>query len=302
MTDHHREFEAHRGRLFGIAYRMTGSVRDAEDTCQDAWLRWSAVDPGSVENPEAFLVSVVTRLCLDRQRAAATRRESYVGPWVPEPLVGGGSAAGGAVAAATAAPDPEAAAEMADSLTLAFLVLMDRLSPAERAAFLLHDVFGYSFDEVAEALGRTPAACRQLASRARRTVRDDHVPIRHGLGAAEEAVIASLLTAIATGDVEATMAHLAPDVVQLDDGGPKVRAGRRPIVGPGRVARLWVNLARRRPPGTEVRFAVVNGGPGVELLVGGRVTMVVEIGIGEDGLVHRITAQLNPDKLSHLGT
>ncbi len=155
------EFEALRPRLFGIAYRMTGSVGDAEDACQDAWLRWQRVDRGAVDNAEAYLVRVVTHLALDRLQSAQRRRESYVGPYLPEPLI-----------ADTTAVQPEAAAELTDSLTFAFLVLLDELTPRERAVLLLHDVFGYPFDEIAPMIDLTPAACRQLASRTRRKL--DH--------------------------------------------------------------------------------------------------------------------------------
>ena len=293
-------FEEHRDRLFGIAYRMTGSVADAEDICQDAWLRWSAVGHGAidnrtVDNPEAYLVSITTRLCIDRMGTAAKRRETYVGPYLPEPLV-----SRPAVAGSTPGPQPEHAAELADSLTLAFLILLDQLGPAERAAFLLHDVFGYPFDEVAAAIDRSPDATRQLASRARRRIDADRKDYRRGLTDENQSVITLLLTAISAGDVEATMALLAPDIVQLDDGGALVRAGRRPIIGPHRVARLWVNLAKRIRAGQTMDITEVNGLPGLVFSDSSGPFMVVEIAIGPDGLVHRLNAQLNPDKLAHL--
>ena len=152
-SDEIAAFEELRPRLFGIAYRMTGSVADAEDVCQEAWLRWRAVDPAAVTTPEAYLVRTVTNLAIDRLRSAQHRRETYVGPYLPEPLL--------------ADDDPAAAAELSDSLTLAFLVLLDELSPVERAVLLLHDVFGYEFDDVAAAVGRSSTACRQIASRTR---------------------------------------------------------------------------------------------------------------------------------------
>jgi len=293
-------FEEHRDRLFGISYRMTGSVADAEDICQDAWLRWSGVDNRAmnnrtVDNPEAYLVSITTRLCIDRMGTAAKRRETYVGPYLPEPLV-----SRPAVAGSTPGPQPEHAAELADSLTLAFLVLLDQLGPAERAAFLLHDVFGYPFDEVAAAIDRSPDATRQLASRARRRIDADRKDYRRGLTDENQSVITLLLTAISAGDVEATMALLAPDIVQLDDGGALVRAGRRPIIGPHRVARLWVNLAKRIRAGQTMDITEVNGLPGLVFGDSSGPFMVVEIAIGPDGLVHRLNAQLNPDKLAHL--
>jgi len=291
VSAHLDAFSAHRDRLFGLAYRMTGSVADAEDVCQDIWLRWSTVDLDGVRNTEAFLVSMATRRCLDRLGSATHRREIYVGPFLPEPIV---TPVG---ATTTAAPDE--AAELADSMTLAFLVLLDQLAPVERAAFLLHDVFGYPFDEVAAALDRTPDATRQLTSRARRRIDAERTDLRRGLTPENQAVLAALLGAIAAGDVAATVQLLAPGVVQLDDGGALVRAGRRPIVGPDRVARLWVNLAKRYDD-ISLEVAEVNGLPGLVFRRGDRPYMVVEVGIGPDGLVHRITSQLNPDKLAHL--
>ena len=161
-------FEALRPRLFGIAYRMTGSVGDAEDACQDAWLRWQTVDTARVENPEAYLVRTVTRLAIDRLKSAQHRRETYVGPYLPEPLVVDDDTDS----------QPESAAELADSLTLAFLVLLDELSPVERAVLLLHDVFAYSFEEIAGMVDLSAAACRQLASRTRRKLDHDRVELR----------------------------------------------------------------------------------------------------------------------------
>ena len=244
-------FESHRSRLFGIAYRMTGSVGDAEDACQDAWLRWSAVDLDLVDNAEAFLVSVVTRLGIDRARSAAKRRETYVGPSVAEPLVERDSPVGGT----SPILQPEQAAELADSLTLAFLVLLDQLSPTERAVFLLHDVFGCPFQQVAEAVGQSPAAVRQMASRARRRIDSERVDLRRGRSPDDEQIIAGLLVAITSGDIEATMRFLAPDIVQLDDGGSLVRAGQ-----------AQSSQASRRifPQEPSARFPAVHGPPSAD--------------------------------------
>lgn len=228
------EFEALRPRLFGIVYRMTGSVGDAEDACQDAWLRWQRVDRATVDNAEAYLVRVVTRLALDRLQSAQHRRETYVGPYLPEPLVADDPAA-----------QPEAAAELADSLTLAFLVLLDELTPKERAVLLLHDVFGYAFDEIATMVDLSPAACRQVASRTRRKLDPERVSLRRPDEAREHELVGNLLATVARGDVDALMALLAPDVVLLSDGGAQRHAARRPVVGADRVARFVVNLARR---------------------------------------------------------
>lgn len=288
------EFEALRPRLRAVAYRMTGSVSDAEDLCQEAWLRWERTDTTKVDNPEAFLVSTVTRLAIDLGRSAARRRETYVGPFLPEPVV----TQRGAPAEALA--DPERAAELADSLTFAFLVLLDQLDPVERAVLLLHDVFGYSFAEVALAVDRSVAACRQIASRARRNLDAERGPATTPDTSAEQAAIAGLLVALSRGDIEGVMAWLSPDVVQLDDGGPARRAARRPVVGPHRVARLWANLAKRIEPGWTMRVADVNGSVGLVIDDDGGTFMTITVTIGPDGLIRRVHSQLNPDKLRHL--
>jgi RNA polymerase sigma-70 factor (ECF subfamily) len=284
------EFEALRPRLFGIAYRMTGSVGDAEDACQDAWLRWQGVDHADVDNAEAYLVRTVTRLAIDRLRSAHHRKETYVGPYLPEPLV---------VDDATET-QPEVAAELADSLTLAFLVLLDELSPVERAVLLLHDVFGYPFDEVAEMVDSSPAACRQLASRTRRKLHENELDLRRPRAQAEQELVGALLATVASGDVERVMALLAPDIVLLSDGGAAQHAARRPVVGPDRVARFMVNLAHRLRTDTDVRFVQVNGEAGAVFRVDERPGLVLSFSFAPDGRVRRIFGQLNPEKLRHL--
>jgi len=284
------EFEALRPRLFGIAYRMTGSVGDAEDACQDAWLRWQRVDRDAVENPEAFLVRVVTRLALDRLGSAQRRRETYVGPYLPEPIVDDDRAG-----------HPEAAAELADSLTFAFLVLLDELTPKERAVLLLHDVFGYPFDEIGPMLDLSTAASRQLASRTRRKLDHERDALRRPDEAREQELIGNLLATISSGDIEAVMRLLAPDVVLLSDGGPHRHAARRPVLGPDRVARLVVNLAERLLASTEARMVRVNGEPGVLFLdFDGEPDNVLTFAFAPDGRVRRLYGQLNPEKLRHL--
>jgi RNA polymerase sigma-70 factor (ECF subfamily) len=283
------EFEALRPRLFGIAYRMTGSVGDAEDACQDAWLRWQRVDPATVDNAEAYLVRVVTRLALDRLQSAQRRRETYVGPYLPEPLVD-----------ADQATQPEAAAELADSLTLAFLVLLDELAPKERAVLLLHDVFGYPFDEIGPMLDLSPVASRQLASRTRRKLDHDRDSLRRPDEAREQELVANLLATVTSGDIEAVMSLLAPDVVLLSDGGPNRHAARRPVVGPDRVARLLVNLARRLTATSDMRVVHVNGEPGLLFVEDGELDNVLSFSFTDDGRVRRFYSQLNPEKLRHL--
>ena len=282
-------FEELRPRLFGIAYRMTGSVADAEDVCQEAWLRWRAIDPATVTTPEAYLVRTVTNLAIDRLRSAQHRRETYVGPYLPEPLV------------ADDDEDPAAAAELSDSLTLAFLVLLDELSPLERAVLLLHDVFGYEFDDVAAAVGRSAAACRQIASRTRRKLAHERAQTRRPDAEHEQRMIEQLLVATTSGDIDSVMQLLAPDVVHLGDGGADRHAARRPVVGPERVARLLTNLAQRLVPlGYSARLATVNGGTGVVFEHEGHVDSVMSLSLAADGRVRRVYIQRNPDKLEHV--
>jgi RNA polymerase sigma-70 factor (ECF subfamily) len=283
------EFELLRPRLFGIAYRMTGSVSDAEDACQDAWLRWQRVDRDTVDNAEAYLVRVVTRLALDRLQSAQHRRETYVGPYLPEPLVEDDPTT-----------HPEAAAELADSLTLAFLVLLDELAPVERAVLLLHDVFGYTFDEVAAMVDSTPAACRQLASRTRRKLDHERNTLRRPDEAREQELVERLLATIATGDIDEVMALLAPDVVLVSDAGAERHAARRPVVGPDRVARLLVNLAKRLTLDHDVRPVHVNGEPGLLVEADGRLDYVLVFSFTPDGQARRLFGQMNPEKLRHL--
>jgi RNA polymerase sigma-70 factor (ECF subfamily) len=244
-----------------------------------------------VVDAEAYLVTVVTRLAVDRLRSAQHRRETYVGPYLPEPVV--------TLPGSTPEPDPADAAALADSLTYAFLVLLDELTPVERAVLLLHDVFGYPFAAVGEAVDRSEAAVRQIASRSRRKVEGSAPRVSPPDHETVQGVLARLMVAIVSGDVEAVMAELAPDVVQLDDGGPARRAARRPVVGADRVARLWVNLAKRGAH-LAVRFAEVNGSPGLVFLDGDTPDMVMCADLDDTGRVVRIFAQLNPDKLRHL--
>ena len=296
-------FQAHRDRLFGVAYRMTGSVADAEDCVQEAFVRWQRVDVTTVDNDEAFLVRTVSRLAIDRQRQTTRRRETYVGPWLPEPLISPVSQL-----TATRPPDPETAAELADSLSFAFLVMLDHLSPSERASFILHDVFGVPFDEVASALDREPEACRQLASRARRKLRehaedDGAVPSRPAVPGSDSGnTMAALLGALLSGDVNGCLEHLAPGVVLTSDAGPNRRAARRHVVGADRVLRLITNLfARDIALVTEIRPVSVNGSLGlyVEHADG---PMVFTGDVAPDGLIRHIWIQMNPAKLgSHHG-
>ena len=278
-------FEDHRDRLFGVGYRMTGSVSDANDLCQEAWLRWQSIDVATVHNPEAYLVRTVTRLAIDRSQSAAARRERYVGHWLPEPVL---------------TQTPEDAAVLADSMTFAFLVLLDELAPVERAVFVMHDVFGYSFADIALAVDRSAATCRQIASRARRRVHAHSPGLRRFTLAEERALIDRAIERVILGDVEGLMELLAPDVVAIDDGGPNVRAARHPIVGSKRVARFLINLAKRIDASSPVELVTVNDRVGLYFRSVGAVGMIMTFDVDSDGTVCRIFAQLNPDKLGHL--
>lgn len=303
----HDEFEAFRPRLFGLAYRMTASVADAEDICQDTWVRWQGVDPASVRSSEAFLVSVATRLAIDRLRSATQRRETYVGPWLPEPLPDAVAGSERFVASGTRETDPEAGAELADSLTFGFLTLLDELEPRERAVLLLHDVFGHDFAATAAAVGISADSARQAASRARRKIRRSEDDVAgtslSGHDATTRERLEQLLMAMATGDSKGVLDLLAPGVVQIDDGGERVRAARRPVVGADRVTRFLVNLARRMMhEEPELRWVEVNHAPALFMSVAGRPRAVMTCAVGADGLIHRIWVQLNPDKLQALSS
>ena len=279
--------------LFSIAYRMVGSVSEAEDIVQEAYLRLRRVTDAGTEigRPKAYLASVTTRLAIDHLRSARVRRESYVGPWLPEPLV----------AEPAAAPDPEQAAEMADSLSTAFLLLLERLSPVERAVFLLREVFGYEYDEIAEIVAKTEANCRQILSRARRRVEAGR-PRFAASPEERDALARRFLSACEDGDVEGLVRLLAPDVTFSSDGGGKAAAALRPVEGRDAVSRLLRRLLARAQE-LDLRFhpAVVNGRPGALLLDADNKafgTVSLEF---DDGAVAGIWTVVNPGKLGHLG-
>jgi RNA polymerase sigma-70 factor (ECF subfamily) len=299
MSNPAESFEPYRQRLLGLAYRMLGSMSDAEDAVQDAYLRWHGADRDQVSNPKAFLMTTTTRLCLDMLTSARARREEYVGQWLPEPVVD------------AAALSPDTRTELAEDLSVALLLTLDRLSPLERAAFLLHDVFDFSFSEVAAALDRSEAACRQLASRARGHVRaarprgvtaptppaDDvdgkHAQLLYAFGAATQ-----------SGDLRALTQLLASDVRVVTDGGGKVRSAPNVLEGADRAAQLLVEVTRKRPgqwwrDDFRVRLAAVNGLPGfvVDAPEGVVQTAAFEI---EGDAIRALYVVRNPDKLRHL--
>lgn len=292
-------FEQERKRLLGLAYRLLGSVVDAEDVVQEAWLRFARTDLTTIERPAAWLTTVVSRLGLDRLRSRQRERSDYVGPWLPEP-VASESMVGVSVASASAAIDPADQAELADSLTTAFLVLLEQLSPQERLAVLLADVFGESFRDVAGVLDKSEAATRQLTSRARKKLRDaapDPDGRRPSPLAEQQAVAEQLVVAIGMGDLAGVTRLLAPDVVLKSDGGAKVHAARRPVVGADRVSRFVVNLATRFVPTDAAELGVANNRPALVMRRNGHPIFVVQFDV-VDGQVQHLHVTVNPDKLA----
>ena len=293
MMDPAVSFEPHRRRLLGLAYRMLGSVSEAEDAVQDAYLRWHAADRSTVSDTRAFLTTITTRICLDVLKSARARRETYVGPWLPEPVVDADALA------------PDAQTELAEDLSIALLLALDRLSPLERAAFLLHDVFDCSFGEVATALGRSEAACRQLASRARLHVREARPSETSPLGDHSESsdhqqLVSAFVDAARSGDLQRLTGLLADDVRLTTDGGGKAAAALNVIEGADRTARFVIGAVRKGlPEGTVIRLTPINGLPGLiaHRPDGSVQSVAFEIA---DNRVRAIYTVSNPEKLSHL--
>jgi RNA polymerase sigma-70 factor (ECF subfamily) len=279
-------FEDYRSLLFSVAYRMMGTVADAEDIVQDAWLRWSAGDRSAVDDPKAYLVRIVTNTAIDRLRSARVRRESYVGPWLPEPVL--------------TSPDVAEDVELAESVSLAMLVVLETLSPLERAVFVLREVFGFSHAEVAGTLDRSEASVRQVAHRARQHIAERRP--RFSTDRAEQRrVTEEFMSAMAGGDIDRLLAVLAPDVVLVSDGGGKRTAARRPLEGATQVARFLVGIGQRPYDGVAVEdmtmeIVDVNGVPGVVIRGGGKVLSAFATEIA-DGRVHAFHVVANPDKL-----
>jgi RNA polymerase sigma-70 factor (ECF subfamily) len=274
-------FEAQRPRLLRLAYRMLGSLAEAEDVVQDAWLRWSRVEL-SVDQPAAYLTRIVTRLCLDQMRSARARHETYVGAWLPDPLVG--------------TTEDE---DQADDITLTLMLALERLSPLERAAFLLHDVFGVPLGDVAGTLDRDAAAVRQLASRARRHVQE--AKPRYTVEQADaERITRAFFAAARDGDVAGLRSMLAEDVVLMSDGGGKVLAFHNPIRGLAKMLRLFAGLARKHAYRPELlRLATIDGLPGYVSIDRGQLLQTTALDI-RDGRIVGIYITRNPDKLSHV--
>jgi len=282
------ELEALRRHGFAVAYRMLGSVADAEDVVQETLLRLSRVED-DLEEPTAWVTTVATRLSIDHLRLARVRRETYVGPWLPDPIVD------------ESAPGPAARAELSESLSQAFLVMLEQLTPLERAAFLLREVFDYDYAAVAGILERSEASCRQLVTRARRHLRDGER--RFDADAARvESLLDRFVAAAEEGDLGALESMLADDAVVLSDGGGKVAAARKPLHGAGRVSRFMAGIARlrRRTGGRPLQAVTVNGRPGrVELDHDGRALTVFSVDV-RDGRIAVLRVMRNPDKLAHV--
>jgi RNA polymerase sigma-70 factor (ECF subfamily) len=285
MTDD--PFVSHRSLLFTVAYELLGSAADAEDAVQETWLRWDGIGAdgrAQVADPRAYLVRIISRLSLNRLRTLARRKEDYVGEWLPEPLL--------------TAPDVADDVELAESVSLAMLTVLETLTPTERAVFVLHEVFDLPFDEIAAATGKTAAATRQIAHRARSHVASRRPRMEVDRGEQRQAV-ARFLTALQTGDLQGLMDALAPDAVLIADGGGVVTAVRQPVMGAKKIVNLLGGFARVAPTAV-VEPVVLNGAPGARVLLDGAVDTVIGFAF-EDGRISRIFAVRNPAKLTRLG-
>lgn len=287
MTDDQQTFADHRNLLFAIAYRILGSVADAEDVVQDAWFKWSADDRSQISDPKAYLSRIVSNLSMDRLRSTQRQRETYVGPWLPEPIL--------------TEPDAADDAVTADSVSLAMLVVLETLSPLERAVFVLKEAFDFSYAEIAEAVERSESAVRQVAHRAR-----EHVQARRPRFEADRAkkrqVTERFFAASVGGDINVLLEMLAPEVTLWTDGGGKVRQALRPLIGAANVARWLAGTAKRPYEGVEIadmtaEVVEINGGPGIVLSGAGRIIATLTVDLDDDGRIATIHNIANPDKL-----
>jgi len=280
-------FETHRPRLMALAYRLLGSRSDAEEIVQDAWLRWHQADRDAIRDPEGWLVTTTTRLGIDRLRLARTEREVYPGPWLPEPLTVDDS------------PGPEQQADVAGQVSLAYLALLEKLGPEERAAFLLKDVFDYDYAQISELLGQTEANCRQMVSRARTRVQAER-PRFIVAADTHRRLLESFMHAMQRGDRESIMALLHADARLVSDGGGKVTAVIRPLEGAQRIADLYWTVARRVGDDAELRLGHVNGEPALLRFHEGTLHSISTIVVDEEGRITQVLSVLNPDKLRGL--
>jgi RNA polymerase sigma-70 factor (ECF subfamily) len=284
-------FEEHRPVLMGVAYRMLGRVADAEDVVQDAWLRWSGADRGEVREPRGYLVRVTTRLAIDRLRQVKARSEAYVGPWLPEPYV---------TDFADTVPDTAERAVLADSVSFAVLVVLESLSPLERAVFVLREAFGYPYADIAAMLDRGEPAVRQLAGRARKHV-EERRPRYEVDPAQRRDLTERFLAAAAEGDLDGLMAMLAPDVRLVGDSGGKSKAPLRVLESADNVGRFIVAVAEKGVPEMTFRFLELNGGPAVLILSGDKPDSVFQVDVSE-GRIRSVYIVRNPDKLRSLAS
>lgn len=277
-------FEVVKPRLFGLAYRMLGSRAEAEDVVQEAYVRWHQAGEASIRNAEAWLVTTATRLAIDRLRALKVEREAYVGPWLPEPLIG------------TPPPPPDRDVELSSDLSIAFLVLLERLAPEERAAFLLHDVFDCGYTEIASLLGKTEAASRQIVHRARGRVRDEQ-PRFHTTEAARVRMLKTFIAAMEARDEKTLLQLLAPDATWTADGGGKAAAVPHPIEGAAAIVKLLLGLQKRfEREGITMHLATVNGEAGLVVNLGHRIGAAISI-VTDGERIASAYAVVNPDKL-----
>ncbi|MDQ4137989.1 MAG: RNA polymerase sigma factor SigJ [Actinomycetota bacterium] len=284
LEDAAREFETHRGALLGAAYRVLASMTAAEDVVQEAWLRWSSADRSAIRDPRSYLVRTVTRLSLNELRAHQRRREEYVGPWLPEPV--------------SDLPPTDASAEVAESVSLAMLVVLESLSPLERAAFILREVFGEEFDDIAATLDRTPSAVRQLVHRAR-----EHVAARSPRNTVDPAthrkVTEGVLAAMQGGSIEGLLILLSPDVVLTTDGGGKKQAALHPIRTPDKVLRFLLGILAKQTEPMEFRMLEVNGEPAIGAFTPSGLDTVATMRL-DGGAISEIYMVRNPDKLTRV--
>lgn len=283
-ADQTEAFDQHRKVLFSIAYRMLGSISDAEDMVQETFLRWQNVSGDAVQSPKSYLSAVVTRLCIDRLRASKTRREEYVGPWLPEPLL--------------TEPDGADAVVLDESLSMAFLVLLESLTPTQRAVFLMREVFDYDYSEISHIVGKSEDNCRQMARRAREAVTARR-PRFESSREQEERLAQRFLGACSDGDVQGLLALLSEDIVLYSDGGGKVRAALNPIYGPEKVSRFLIGILGKTPPGFSTGMAWINGHPGVIGCVNGQPMSAVALDAVE-GRIQAIRIVVNPEKLRYV--
>jgi len=277
------DFERERPLLFAMAYRMLGSVMDAEDIVQEAFLRWQQAPVQQIASPQAYLQRIVTRLCIDQLRSARVQREAYIGPWLPEPLIQSEDA------------DPLATADLADSLSLGFLRLLERLTPIERAVFLLHDVFGYTYEEIARLVGKSAVHCRQLGHRAREWIVTER-PRFTATPAEVEQVTRQFIRACTDGDMQGLLALFAADITLWPDGGGKPGAMRNPIVGADCVTRFLLGVRRKVPVPSILRPVHLNGRSGILWLIAGGLMCAVTLEV-DRGAIRTIYWVFNPDKL-----